>query len=166
MHDKPTALQALMVLAALVGDVVTQHWFGFSFRAPRFTTLAIAIIGLRWGSVEGAYWGAGSGLVLALYAGELPFAATAALAASGWLAGEIRGRVVIESYRAIGLALAAPALAEWALVSLFLWMVLPGGINGALWAIGWAIVVGPLFYRLVVRLSTPPPEPSMPAGPE
>jgi hypothetical protein len=166
MHDRPFSLQALIILVALMLDVSSQIWLGFSFRAPRFTALAIAVVGLRWGSIAGGYWGAGAGLILALHSGDLPFAPTAALAAAGWLAGELPGRFVFESFRSIGLAIAAVALTEVGLVCLLRWTTPPGGIVVPVWTLGWAVILGPLLYRLVVRLSTPPPPPHLPVEPE
>lgn len=166
VHERPFLLQTLIVLAGLVLDVSTSLLFGFNFRAPRFTALAIAVLGLRWGSIAGGYWGAGAGLMLALYSGDRPFAPTVALAAAGWLAGELPGRVVIESYRAIGLAVAVVTLTEMTLLCLFRWLLPFGGINAPIWIIGWAVILGPSLYRFVVRISTPPPPPHLPGEPE
>ena len=166
MHKRPRLLVASILLVAMVVHIAAHSWVGFSYRTPRVVTLAIAVIGLRWGSVAGAFLGALSGLFLVLLTGEAPFVGTAALAAAGWVAGEIPTRFVVESYRTIGLAILAAALTELVLVCLMRGMMPPGGLNALIWMAGWAMIVGPSLYRLVVRLSTPPPVPRLPSEPE
>lgn len=166
MHERPRLLIALILLTAMVLHIAGHNWVGFSDRAPRVVTLAVAVIALRWGSVAGAFLGALCGLTLALLSGEAPFAGTAALAVAGWLAGEIPTRFVVESHRAIGLAILVASLMELVLVCLMRRIMPPGGLDAVIWMAGWAIVVGPLLYRLVARLSTPPSVPRLPREPE
>jgi hypothetical protein len=154
------------LLIALILQIILHIWFPFSYRTPRLVTLAVAVIGLRWGSVAGAWLGALSGLVLALLAGEAPFAGTAALALAGLIAGEIPERFALESYRSVAVATMGVALAELAVVHLLKGFVPPGGLNAAIWTAGWAVVGGPLLYWLIGRLTTPPPEPRLPTLPE
>jgi cell shape-determining protein MreD len=159
-------LVAVIFLVGLVLHVVVHLWFGFSWRTPRLMTLTIAAIGLRWGSVAGGYLGALAGLILALLSGESPFAGTFALAAAGWLAGEIPSRFAIESPRAIRLAILATVLTELVVVCVARRILPPGDVNALIWAAGWAVVLGPILYKLVVRLSTPPPAQRLPTEPE
>jgi len=161
MHERPGLLIVLIFLAAMVLHVAAHALFGFSDRTPRFVTLAIVMIGLRWGSIAGGYLGALGGLLLALISGEAPFAGTTALALAGWFAGEIPPRFVLESHRAVGLAMAASGLVELALACLIRWVVPPGGLNAVIWSVGWGVVAGPFVYWLIVRLSTPPPPPRL-----
>ena len=133
--------------------------------ACALVTLAVAVIGLRWGSIAGAYLGALGGLVPALLTGEAPFAATAAMSLAGLIAGELPERFVIESHRAVAVAVMVVALAELIAVHLLKGLTPQGGTNAAVWAAGWAVVVGPLLHRLVVRLTTPPPAPRLPMEP-
>jgi hypothetical protein len=157
MHERPGLLIVLIFLTAMVLHVAAHALFGFSYRTPRFVTLAVVTIGLRWGSIAGGYLGALSGLLLALLSGEAPFAGTTALALAGWFAGEIPSRFVLESHRAVGLAIAASGLIELLLVCLIRWVLPPGGLNAVIWIMGWGVIVSPFFYRFIVWLSTPPP---------
>jgi len=166
MRGTPRLLMAVIFLAGLVLHVIVHTSFGFSYRAPRLLSLTVAAIALRWGSVAGSYLGAFGGLILALLAGESPFAGTFALAAAGWVAGEIPSRFVVESHRAVGLAILASVLTELMIVCVVKWIVLPGGSNAVIWAAGWAVALGPFLYQLVVRLSTPPPAQRLPSETE
>lgn len=142
---------ASLFFGGLILQVVFHCWFGLDFRAPRFATIAVGVIGLRWGAVWGAYLGAFGGLILALVSGEPPFAATAAMAGAGWLAGEVPSHVIVETYRAVTLIAVAAALLEFVLFSLFRGILPPGGLRPAVWATGWVVAFAPLFYWLVER---------------
>jgi thiamine transporter ThiT len=157
---------AAVFVAGLILHVVVHTCFGFSFRTPRLMTLTIAAISLRWGSVAGGYLGALGGLILALLSGESPFAGTASLAMAGWLAGELPSHFALESIRAIRLAVMATVLTELLVVCLIRWNVPPDPTNALIWASGWAVVLGPILYRSVLWLSTPPPAQRPPAEPE
>ncbi|MBM3335380.1 hypothetical protein FJY63_12025 [Candidatus Sumerlaeota bacterium] len=166
MHERPHALMGLIFALGLIAQVVACALPGFIFWAPRTTTLSVIAIGLRWGAIAGAYYGALGGLILALLSAEAPFAPAAAMATAGWLAGEIPLRFVLESRRAIALATLACALLEIAMVSLLRGMTLSRAISAAVCACAWAVVLGPLIYRLAVRLSTAPPSQRLPTEPE
>jgi len=159
-------LAAAIFLAGLIFHVALHAWFGFSFRTPRLMTLTVVALALRWGSVTGGYLGGLGGLILAILTGENPFAGTLAMAAAGWLAGEIPSHFAIESVRATRLAVMAGVLTELAMVCLTRWILLPGGTNALIWAAGWAVILGPVLYRIVVLASAPPPAPRMPSEPE
>jgi len=162
MHERPNLLAAFFVVGAIALQVAVQSLAGPTYRVPRLPTLAVAAIGLRWGSVAGGFWGGAAGLLLALISGEPPFAATAALAAAGWVAGELPGRFVIESRRAVAVAVMVASVVELALVGIIRGIVPPGGLKMVVWAAGWAVVLGPPVYRALVRFSTPPPAPRQP----
>lgn len=166
MRGRHHWLAAAIFGVGLILHVGVHACFGLSFRTPRLLTLTVAAIALRWGSVAGGYWGALGGLLLALLSGESPFAGTFALAATGWLAGEIPSRFALESRRAVALAIAAGVLTELLMVCIIRWMILPGGANALIWATGWAVVLGPFLYQMVVWLSTPPPAQRLPIEPE
>jgi len=150
-------LVAAIFLAGFVGHLIAHQLFAFDDRAPRLLTITVAVIGLRWGSVAGGYFGALGGLLLALYAGEPPFPGTAGMAAAGWLAGGIPARFVIETYRGAALAIVTAALFELVLVSSIRGATPPNSLRVALWSAGWALVLGLLLYGLVRRWSAAPP---------
>jgi hypothetical protein len=166
MYEQPRTLVFLLVAAGVGLHVAIQRFVDFDWRAPRVATLVIAVIGLRWGSVVGAYVGAAVGLILACFSGEPPFGATVAMAAVGLLAGEAPEHFVIESRRAVSVALLLAAEAELLVVCVLRGILPPGGLNVLIWTAGWAVVLGPLIYWLAKRLSTPPAVPRLPAEPE
>ncbi len=166
LHDRPFFLMTAVFVLAMALHCVVSTILPFDFRVPRLLPLAVAVIALRWGSIAGGCWGALGGLILALLSGEPPFAAATALTVSGWIAGEIPSRFPLESSAAIGLAIAVSMLLELALVFVFRGILPAESLRAAIWTTGWAMMVGPLLYGLVVHLSTAPPGQRLPTEPE
>jgi hypothetical protein len=161
MHSRPRLIMTTFFVLGLLAHVAIQPVAGFSDRAPRVLTISVVVIGLHWGTIAGALAGALGGFILALFAGEPPFAATAAMAAAGGLAGEIPTRFVLETYRAIALAAMAAVVFEIVLVSLLRGILLPNILNLLIWAAGWAALLGVLLYWLAAWLSTAPTTPRL-----
>lgn len=167
MNERERSTVVLLLVGGLVLQVIFHRLFELDFRAPRFATVAVIVIGLRWGSVAGAWLGALAGVLLALASGEPPFAGTAALALVGFFAGEAPRWVVLESYRAITVAAVLGAVIEIGAISLLRGFIPPGGLRAAIWAAGWTVAFVPLLYWLIDRASAESPDSSrLPSGNE
>jgi len=166
MYARPRLLILVIFVVGLILHLVVQRWFALSYRMPRILTLTAVTIGLRWGSVAGGFLGGVGGLILALFSGEPPFAGTAAMAAAGWVAGEIPSRFALESHKVIGLSVAFCSWLELALVFLMRAILPADSLNALIWVTGWSVIFGPPLYWLAVWLSTPPPTQRLPTEPE
>jgi hypothetical protein len=165
MNDRERVAFGIILLGGIALHIIAGRYMGLDPRCPRFGVIAVAVIGLRWGSVRAAYAGAFAGFVLAMIAGEGPFAGTLALAAAGWIAGESREWFFIESVRASAVVMVLAVLTEWVLIVLMRETIPPGAGQAALWNMAWAVVFGPITDWGVGRFLTERKSARLPSEP-